>query len=281
ASTCGGPLPFARGRAGPSGAGRRARRAARAGAGRRARDAGAGAQGAARRPGAADRRRTRARRARARRARDAASSLARPRSAPRRDATAARRAEPRTPPAAGPAPASGAHRAEPAYLPRVLMRLLALSIGIALLCTTGAEAQDDAAGRARRLFELGVAAMDRRQPGEAAQHFDESYRLFPRASTACNMALAQEQLGQPCAARRWYEQGAAIDPEGDKREHANAQIARLAPLCSGAETPVHDPFVRAPSGAPALTGSVQVVEAGAPAPMPPPSRDRTLLGFGI
>lgn len=161
------------------------------------------------------------------------------------------------------------------------MRLLALSIGIALLCTTGAEAQDDAAGRARRLFELGVAAMDRRQPGEAAQHFDESYRLFPRASTACNMALAQEQLGQPCAARRWYEQCAAIDPEGDKREHANAQIARLAPLCSGAETPVHDPFVRAPSGAPALTGSVQVVEAGAPAPMPPPSRDRTLLGFGI
>lgn len=161
------------------------------------------------------------------------------------------------------------------------MRALALSLAIVALGATSARAQDTA-GRARQLFELGVAAMDRGQPAEAAAHFDQSYRLYPRASTACNMALAQERLARPCDALRWYRQCAAIDREGDKREHANRQAARLAPGCGGA-APVHDPFVRTPAGPAAIaaSGSVRVVEGGAPTPAAAPVPDHTLLGFGI
>ena len=154
------------------------------------------------------------------------------------------------------------------------MRAFALSIALVLAAASAAHAQDSAE-RARQLFELGVAAMDRGQAGEAAGHFQQSYQLYPRASTACNMALVQERLGRPCDALGWYRQCAAIDDVGDKREHANRQAALLAPRCL-ATTPVHDPFVREPTPS---GGGVQIVEAGAPVAGPAP--DHTLLGFGI
>jgi hypothetical protein len=155
------------------------------------------------------------------------------------------------------------------------MRGLILSIALVLVTATGARAQDSAE-RARQLFTLGVAAMDRGQPGEAATHFDQSFRLHPSASTACNMGLVQERLARPCDALGWYQQCAALDRVGDKREHANQQVALLAPRCAP-PAPVHDPFVREPAP---TASSVQIVEAGAPVASGP-GPDHTLLGFGI
>lgn len=136
-------------------------------------------------------------------------------------------------------------------------------------------AQD--AEQARQRFEAGVAAMDRGQPEEAAGLFDESYRLYPRASTACNMALAQERLERPCEAQQWYHQCAALDQEGRVRDHANAQAAALDARCQ--PVPLHDPFVRT---APPSAGQLHIVEGGSSSP-PPPSdgADHTLLGLGV
>lgn len=156
-------------------------------------------------------------------------------------------------------------------------RTLALVLALAALCAAPALAQD--AERARQLFEAGVAALDDGQHDEAAHHFDESYRLYPRASTACNMALAQERLGQPCEAQRWYRQCAAIDHEGRLQDHANAQAAALDARCRPAAP--HDPFVRTPSP-PAPSGELHIVETSQPSPAPrTDSADHTLLGLGI
>lgn len=147
------------------------------------------------------------------------------------------------------------------------------------LAAASARAQSDPE-RARLLFQQGVAAMDRGSPAEAAGYFDQSYRLYPRASTACNMAIAQERLGRPCDAISWYRQCAALDPS--LRDRANRDAAALAPRCGPG--PVHDPFVRAPASpatVPAASGSVRVVDRVAPAPTPAYRVDHTLLGVGI
>ncbi len=154
----------------------------------------------------------------------------------------------------------------------------ALALGLALAMAAPAHAQDTM--RARQLFELGVAAMDRGSPAEAAGYFNQSYQIYPRASTACNMATAQERLGRPCDAIAWYRQCAALDDTGSAREHANRQVATLSRQCPA--PPVHDPFVRTPTAQPA-PGAVSVVEVGTGRPTGYPSRqpDHTLLGVGI
>jgi hypothetical protein len=168
-----------------------------------------------------------------------------------------------------------------------MRRLLAFACGLAAVGLAVPAVAQDPALQARALFERGVAAMDRGAPAEAALYFEQSYRLVPRASTACNMASAQERLGRPCDAQRWFEQCAAIDTEGNARDHARREASRIAPQCSAATGPIprpHDPFVRAPVvpsvGTAPPSGSVQVVEAGYPT-YPPPSVDHTLLGLGI
>lgn len=157
-----------------------------------------------------------------------------------------------------------------------------LAITLTLACVATAHAQDGPT-RARQLFEAGVAAMDRGSPGEAAGYFDQSYRLFPRASTACNMAVAQERLGRACDAVTWYRQCAALDQTGSVRDHANRQAAALGAQCRPG--PVHDPFVRTPgpTSAPIMGGGgVRVVEAGgAQTTYAGPAPNHTLLGVGI
>ncbi len=158
------------------------------------------------------------------------------------------------------------------------MRLGSLvSIGVALALAPCAAGAQDSATRARQLFEAGVAAMDRGQPAEAASYFDQSYHLYPRASTSCNMGVVQERLGQPCAAVNWYRNCAAIDGTGELRAHANQEAAQLAPRCQQSQ---QSPFV---STQPVASGGVQVVE-GSSVPMATPRRpspDHTLLGVGI
>ncbi|MEZ4340713.1 MAG: hypothetical protein R3B82_29175 [Sandaracinaceae bacterium] len=153
---------------------------------------------------------------------------------------------------------------------------------VLLLIALPASAQD--ANRARQLFEQGVSAMDSGNPGVAAQYFHQSYEQFPRASSACNLALALERTSRGCEAISWYRQCAALDTEGSFRDHANRQAAALSARCPST---VQSPFVGGPqttSSTPPSTGGggVQVVESGAPpAYVQHRDYDHTMLGFGI
>ncbi|MBX3274162.1 MAG: hypothetical protein KF729_28100 [Sandaracinaceae bacterium] len=146
--------------------------------------------------------------------------------------------------------------------------------------TSSAAAQDP--NRARQLFEQGVSAMDSGNPALAAQHFERSYQEYPRASSACNLALALERTARQCEAVSWYRQCAALDTAGTFRDHANRQAAALSSQCPQA---ARSPFVTGPQAAPAPSrgGGVEVVESGAPAAYVPRRRDldHTMLGIGI
>ena len=170
----------------------------------------------------------------------------------------------------------------------LVMRSLSASLALATaLWAAGAHAQDTAM-QARQLFEAGVAAMDRGRVQEAASYFDQSYQLYPRASTACNMGAAQERLGQGCAAAQWYRSCESLDRGGSLTGHAHTEAERLGSQCPPAPTP--SPFVGGPqpsastptsSTGSAPNGSVRVVEGSEPVRPPTPSPDHTLLGVGI
>lgn len=156
---------------------------------------------------------------------------------------------------------------------RVSTTILALA-----LVAAPAAAQDP--NRARQLFEQGVSAMDGGNPALAAQYFEQSYHQFPRASSACNLALALERTGRACEAVGWYRQCAALDTAGTFRDHAGRQAAALSSRCP---TQPQSPFVGGPQQpATASAGGAQVVESGAPAPwIRRRSPDHTMLGLGI
>jgi hypothetical protein len=143
----------------------------------------------------------------------------------------------------------------------VVSRALGIALALLLLAPVAARAQD-AQTRARTLFEQGVTALDGGNPALAAQYFEQSYQAYPRASTACNMALALERTQRGCDAEGWYRQCAALDQEGRFRDHANRQAAALGAQCAAATpppSPTPSPFV---GGAPPpSSGGVQIVEA--------------------
>jgi hypothetical protein len=165
---------------------------------------------------------------------------------------------------------------------RRMGRLSLLIVFFALPSAASAQDQD----RARQLFEQGVSAMDSGDPSRAAGYFNESYQLYPRASTACNMAVAQERLNAPCDAQSWYQQCAALDRAGRFRDHANRQAAALGSQCAMQSSAVRTgPVVQPPPNngyAPPQNSQLQIIEAGQPiAQYDEPSPDHTLLGVGI
>lgn len=151
-----------------------------------------------------------------------------------------------------------------------------------LACAAPAAAQD--AERARQLFEQGVAAMDRGNPAQASTYFQQSYQLFPRASTACNMALSLERTNRGCEAVDWYRQCAALDTAGQFRTHAQRQAAALSQQCPQ-QSSAQSPFVSGPQPVQS-SGGAQVVEQGQQPGQSNPyirrrSVDHTMLGIGI
>jgi len=159
----------------------------------------------------------------------------------------------------------------------------ALLIVAILACAAPAAAQD--AARARQLFEQGVAAMDRGNPAQASTYFQQSYQLFPRASTACNMALSLERTNRGCEAIDWYRQCAALDTAGQFRTHAQRQAAALSQQCPQ-QSAQQSPFVSGPQPVQSQGGGAQVVEQGQqPGQSNPYLRrrgaDHTMLGIGI
>lgn len=167
---------------------------------------------------------------------------------------------------------------------------LALALAAASLAPSSAGAQDTRE-QARQLFERGVAAMDGGNPALATQYFQQSYQLYQRASTACNMALALERSQRACDAGGWYRQCAALDTEGRFRDHAQRQAAALDAQCQTSPS-APNPFVGGPaaqqgSTQPALTasGHATVVEGPGATSSAPVFRtrgaDHTLLAVGI
>ena len=163
----------------------------------------------------------------------------------------------------------------------MVIRAITAVLALTWLAAAPLAAQDNQA-RARQLFEQGVTAMDSGQLGVATQYFQESYQLFPRASTACNMALALERSARACDAQTWYRQCAALDTAGRFRDHANRQAAALQSQCPQAAQA--SPFVSGPQvhgTNPQATGQVQVVEGGQQMYVHRRGFDHTMLGLGI
>jgi hypothetical protein len=155
--------------------------------------------------------------------------------------------------------------------------LLALAI-LGHPSVTAAQAHSE---RARELFEQGVTAMDSGNPALAAEYFNESYQLFPRASTACNMALSLERTGRGCDAESWYRQCAVLDQEGRFRDHANRQASALGAQCQPNQA--QNPFVAQATVSTGSTpsnssGQVQIIEQREVEVRSP---SHTLLGVGI
>ncbi|MEZ4251739.1 MAG: hypothetical protein R3B99_26290 [Polyangiales bacterium] len=75
------------------------------------------------------------------------------------------------------------------------------------------------AEQARALFERGLSAAESGAHADALVHFERSFALVPRASTAFNVAVQHARLGRPTAALRALD---ALDPlqptELDRRD---------------------------------------------------------------
>ncbi len=72
----------------------------------------------------------------------------------------------------------------------------ATSRAVTLPTTRGAQSSSTDAQRARERFEAGVRLADSLQWSEAADAFEESYRLLPRPGTLRNLGLAHRALGR-------------------------------------------------------------------------------------
>ena len=142
--------------------------------------------------------------------------------------------------------------------------LLLAGLSLSAVTLVGAHADAQSPEEARQLFERGVQAMDGGNPGLASQYFQQSYQMFPRASTACNMALSLERTGRACDAEGWYRQCAALDQSGRFRDHANRQAAALSSQCAQSGQPTQSPFVGGAQPVATSNGGagVQVVEGG-------------------
>jgi tetratricopeptide (TPR) repeat protein len=70
------------------------------------------------------------------------------------------------------------------------------SRGLSQHTSRGAQSTSSDEQRARQRFEAGVRYADSLQWAEAADAFEESYRLFPRPATLRNLGLAHRALGR-------------------------------------------------------------------------------------
>ena len=90
------------------------------------------------------------------------------------------------------------------------------------------DAREDAREmRARALFERGLAAAESGAHPDALVHFEQSFALVPRASTAFNVAIQYARLGRPTAALRALDDLDDLDPTELDRREADALRARL------------------------------------------------------
>lgn len=148
-------------------------------------------------------------------------------------------------------------------------------LAVGLLSTAPASAQDDADAR----FRAGVDALQRGDYPGAAEAFELSYRLAPRAAAMCNLALTFDRWGaghEREAAER-YERCAAEDDTGRFRDHATQRAAeiRASLPAETAPPPTPNPFASGASPPPPAPARPP------PPPPPTPRRSRALLWAGL
>jgi hypothetical protein len=114
------------------------------------------------------------------------------------------------------------------------MRVLPLTLMLAVLCLTSHGAAQPAANaeaRAKELFVAGHAAMDRGDHAEACRLFEESLTALERPSTLLNLGACHQALGRAATALRYWQRGAAALEPGDARHAlAKERIAALEAL---------------------------------------------------
>jgi tetratricopeptide (TPR) repeat protein len=119
--------------------------------------------------------------------------------------------------------------------------VLALTAALCLLSPRGALAQaaapeapappanPDQANEARRAFQAGQQAFSEGRFEEAAQSFEEAYRIKPHASPLVNAGEAWERANQLLRAARVYQRVLEMEQAGERdRGDATERLARLA-----------------------------------------------------
>lgn len=87
----------------------------------------------------------------------------------------------------------------------------------------------DEGNEARKAFQAGQQAFSEGRFEEAAQAFEEAYRIKPHASPLVNAGEAWERANQPLRAARVYQRVLELDQAGEKdRGDATERLARLA-----------------------------------------------------
>lgn len=113
---------------------------------------------------------------------------------------------------------------------RRLPFILSVFLGLSVLTTSGALAQDDAAReRARAEFARGVERYEAGDHQGALEAFQEAYRLAPHPSVRVNMANCYEELGRPLEAMFHFERflAEAENARPAQRREVEAALQRL------------------------------------------------------
>jgi hypothetical protein len=104
----------------------------------------------------------------------------------------------------------------------------AIALTLALLASTAAAQEEDAASQAEQFFRAGRERLALGDNAASCALFRDSLTLFRRASTLLNLAVCSEAQGQLAAALAFWEQGAALLEASDERlEIAKERIASL------------------------------------------------------
>ncbi|MBX3270105.1 MAG: hypothetical protein KF729_07575 [Sandaracinaceae bacterium] len=154
---------------------------------------------------------------------------------------------------------------------------VAVGLIACLLAAAPAAAQDEVAppDGSTVLFREGVAHLREGRHAQAVEAFRGSYRLVPRVTTMCNLALAYDGWGAEHrdSALRAYRTCAAEDESGRFRAHALDRVTaieRELALEGGRELPPEEPRED-----PRTDGSAEI------APPPRTSPDHALLFAGL
>ncbi|AKF10511.1 hypothetical protein [Sandaracinus amylolyticus] len=135
--------------------------------------------------------------------------------------------------------------------------------------------------RAGTLFERGVERLREGDHEAAAAAFRESYRLAPRVTTMCNLALTYDRWGPEhrAQAARAYRTCARDDDTGRFRTFAEQRVAEIEReiVLSESEPTEHEP----PPPEPAPPSEPEITPPPPSDPLPPPEPDHTSLYVGL
>lgn len=129
---------------------------------------------------------------------------------------------------------------------RIWIALTALGLALATVAT--ASAQDEISDPEDPLFEAGVEHLREGRHQEAAAAFLESYRMAPRVTTMCNLALTYDRRGPQhrVQAVRAYRTCIADDDTGRFRGFAQQRVTAIERELVLAEEPSAEPEPTSP-----------------------------------